>query len=876
MSTDGLGVTIDESSRPRGDTLPSASAYGEVGATPALPSPRRILSPPTGPVSAPAVPTAAPWVAPIPTAEALLLDGDDDDDEWREGTELDPAARRAPEVRGRTPGGRLPTSLQVITALRLAKVRSGERFGRYALFGMVGAGGMAEVRLAYEELDGGEVRPCVVKRIAPPHRDDAEFREMFREEARVGRLLGHANVVEMFDAGELDGVPYIAFELVDGITLAHLDRLHEPGPLPVPVVVEVAQEIARALAYAHELRGEDGQPLGLVHRDMSPQNVLIARDGRVKLADFGIARFAGRAHETQAGLIKGKMRYLAPEQFQMVPLDGRTDLFSLGVVMAELLTGRTLFPASIFVVQNASALLRDRLGAARVPPDLIELIVRMAAERREDRPDRAAVVARALGTVRAGLPRQPTLQSHLDAALAGLPGLEDGVLGGRNRRPMERALSSFVEPTPAVRSAGLDGDTAEDPPPYPTAIGLMFPELFGPAVGARGDSLLHEPLDERRPADATQRMAGGQTADSQRYWLESTVPSRDRDMPERVRGQPLPPMPEPPSLLPADETPLPSSALRLRGTSPLSVTESAAPTQRAPSARGADDPDETSRSLPRIPAPDFATAPEPPAAAAGSSPPDRALPPPPVLGLSAEMDALPLLRRKGGALPALPAEGLFPTTERSAPPTDEDVVGTQPMPSRARLTDFLESGDADGTQPMPSRAELSDFLESNDADGTQPMPSRAQLADFLSESARRPSGTPEAPGVDATELAVPTEAQRAASEAAERLVSTAPLPPRSAVAFAMRAAPSVPAAGAPVPGAAPGRDDDPSRTQPMPPPAMRAMLAPTPVSLTEEAASATREVGATRAPRRVPWLLLLLVAASVGGATVAALRYWFR
>lgn len=210
-----------------------------------------------------------------------------------------------------------------------------QSFGRFTLGPAVGSGGMAEVRLGYEHRPDGTTRPTVIKRIAGTYLGQQKYQEMFREEVRLSRLLRHPNIVEAYEDGVEAGVPYIVFELIDGVTAADLKKLG--GKIPVSVALELAEGVLMGLEYAHQLANDRGQALALVHRDISPQNILISRRGEVKIVDFGIARFEGREHMTMAGEVKGKMRYMAPEQLAEKPLDGKTDLFALGIVLGELL-----------------------------------------------------------------------------------------------------------------------------------------------------------------------------------------------------------------------------------------------------------------------------------------------------------------------------------------------------------------------------------------------------------------------------------------------------------------------------------------------------------------------------------------------------------
>lgn len=218
-----------------------------------------------------------------------------------------------------------------------------ESFGRYELVKLVGSGGMAFVHLARQLGPEGFVKPCVLKRIAPEARRHDSVRRMFLEEARISALLNHPNIVQTFDYGAVDGVPYMALELIDGVNLAQFCRTLAKRRrwLPVRPAVDICLKLLDALQYAHEMTDLDGRPLHLVHRDVSPQNTLLSRQGVVKLADFGIARHDARDTQTRIGeSAKGKPGYMAPEQAMGENVDGRADLFSVGILLTELVSAR--------------------------------------------------------------------------------------------------------------------------------------------------------------------------------------------------------------------------------------------------------------------------------------------------------------------------------------------------------------------------------------------------------------------------------------------------------------------------------------------------------------------------------------------------------
>jgi hypothetical protein len=203
---------------------------------------------------------------------------------------------------------------------------------RYELGPVLGQGGMARV---HQGVDRQLDRRVAIKVLAPPFDRDGEFVERFRREARAAAGLSHPNIVAVFDSGSDDGTHFIVTELVEGETLA--DRLRHGGPMPPADAVAVAVDVARALAAAHAL--------GLIHRDIKPGNVMLLPDGRVKVVDFGIARAAGSDTLTHTGVVLGSTAYLSPEQAGGQPVDERADLYSLGCVLYEMLTGRVPFSA---------------------------------------------------------------------------------------------------------------------------------------------------------------------------------------------------------------------------------------------------------------------------------------------------------------------------------------------------------------------------------------------------------------------------------------------------------------------------------------------------------------------------------------------------
>jgi serine/threonine-protein kinase len=218
-------------------------------------------------------------------------------------------------------------------------------FGKYRLVEPIASGGMADVWRAELRGAAGVVKEVALKLVRGEHEERSDFVRMFVEEARLASRLGHANVVQVFEFDQVDGRYYIAMELVRGLHLGRVaERARELGiRFGVPRVLQVGVDVARGLAHAHRL-SEAGLPLGVVHRDVSPHNVLLSFEGEVKLTDFGIARAMHRAGLSSPGTIKGKAAYMAPEQARGDgAVDARADVFSLGVILWELCTGRRLF-----------------------------------------------------------------------------------------------------------------------------------------------------------------------------------------------------------------------------------------------------------------------------------------------------------------------------------------------------------------------------------------------------------------------------------------------------------------------------------------------------------------------------------------------------
>ncbi|MEM1034564.1 MAG: serine/threonine-protein kinase [Myxococcota bacterium] len=224
------------------------------------------------------------------------------------------------------------------------------QFGKYTLLRPLAAGGMAKVYLAIQRAVAGFEKLVVIKRILPELARDPGFVEMLLTEARTAATLNHPNVVQTFDVGEVEGTYFIAMEHIDGEDIRSIVRAMKRGSVtefPLEHTLQIVLGVCAGLSYAHGQRDLEGRPLEIVHRDISPQNILVTFTGDVKIVDFGIAKTseAAMGEETKAGQLKGKVPYMSPEQARGNPIDGRSDIFSVGIMLFELTTGRRLFKA---------------------------------------------------------------------------------------------------------------------------------------------------------------------------------------------------------------------------------------------------------------------------------------------------------------------------------------------------------------------------------------------------------------------------------------------------------------------------------------------------------------------------------------------------
>jgi hypothetical protein len=266
----------------------------------------------------------------------------------------------------------------------MSSVTSGAgRIGNYQLVARIASGGMAEIHVA-RGVAADAAPVAVVKRLLPEHLVDPDYVEMFVDEGRITAALDHPNVVRMFQAGFEAGVPFLAMEYLHGVDLRTLMRTaHQHGaPLPLPLALLIVRGICAGLHHAHEATTTEGQPMEVVHRDVSPQNVLVTFDGAVKIVDFGIAKSRVRVHQTRAGALKGKVPYMAPEQIRGSALDRRTDVYAAGVILYELAVGRRPYVVrgEDAEPQGEFSLMMAIVGHEVVPPTAVSVEVPAALD----------------------------------------------------------------------------------------------------------------------------------------------------------------------------------------------------------------------------------------------------------------------------------------------------------------------------------------------------------------------------------------------------------------------------------------------------------------------------------------------------------------
>jgi len=353
-----------------------------------------------------------------------------------------------------------------------------ERLGKYELVKRIAVGGMGEIFLARERGVAGFDRMVVVKRLLPDYTDNPDLVNLFIDEARIAAHLSHPNIVHIHDFGREADSYYLTMEYVAGHNLLKIAERAERTEQPLSIVmsVHIIAEMARGLDAAHRAKDADGIPLGIVHRDISPHNVLVSYGGDVKLMDFGIAKASNKHHRTEAGVIRGKLSYMSPEQANGDELDARSDIFSTGIVLYELTTGVSLFDGD-----NAAQTIRMVLEKEIPSP-------------REVDPDYP-------------------------------PALEGIVMGALERRPSDR-IASAEELASSLRAfLAMRGETVE-----PDELGAFVRQLFPKDLGELSDEELSAGTSSYSPTreiDGTQPLAAETSASADPFGSTPDATSLD-------------------------------------------------------------------------------------------------------------------------------------------------------------------------------------------------------------------------------------------------------------------------------------------------------------------------------------------------------------
>jgi serine/threonine-protein kinase len=433
-------------------------------------------------------------------------------------------------------------------------------FGKYRLLEPLASGGMADVWRAEVTGAAGVVKEVALKLVRGEHAARSDFVRMFVEEARLASRLGHANVVQVFEFDEVEGRYYIAMELVRGRDLGRVvERARERGlRIGLARAVQIGVEVARGLSYAHRL-AEGGRPLGVVHRDVSPHNVLVSFEGEVKLTDFGIARAMHRAGLSAPGTIKGKAAYMAPEQARGEAVDARADVFSLGVVLWELCAGRRLFVrdgdlATLEAVRSGTPISPPSAWNEAVPPALDRAILGALERDAALRTGSAQELGAALASVLLEITRAPQdvdlrelMHRLFDgeiAALAQPPALEP-----------TRVRSPPVAAEPVARFAAGAG-TGDEAPTLTAAApgkgrGLRWAGLAAAGVLAGAAGVALAPRAGREPAPAPAADVAANAPPPLHAPPPAVAPPPPSPAAQVTQGHPLPDgLPEAPSHAP--------------------------------------------------------------------------------------------------------------------------------------------------------------------------------------------------------------------------------------------------------------------------------------------------------------------------------------
>jgi len=410
-------------------------------------------------------------------------------------------------------------------------------FGKYTLFERIGRGGMADVFKARVQGPAGFERIFVVKRILPHLSDDPVFTRMFIDEAKLAARLNHPNIVQVFELGSVDNEYFMSMEYVRGRDLAETMRTlwARVGPPRPELVAYVGREMCRALAYAHDFTADDGTRLGMIHRDISPSNVMLSSDGAVKILDFGIAKALGgdKDESTKTGTLKGKFAYMAPEQTVSNEIDRRIDIFATGIVLHEILTGRRLFKGENDLQTIEKVRQCDvpppSLHNPLCPPEMDNIVLRALAKNPLERFQSASEMADALDDIVHAARFQPTQLAQLMGSLFPADtGVEARSSSSQRSQPGTGSVSPSRSNTSALRlmaaashsTPGRANSTTV--PPVPPARTGSLPRMGGPTPVVPPPipdiNLRRKPLLARK---ATWAVVGLTLLAGGVYWMQS-------------------------------------------------------------------------------------------------------------------------------------------------------------------------------------------------------------------------------------------------------------------------------------------------------------------------------------------------------------------
>jgi serine/threonine-protein kinase len=473
-------------------------------------------------------------------------------------------------------------------------VGAGRTLGRYELLVPIAEGGMASVWAARMKGQRGFQKIVAIKQMRPELTDDPNFETMFLDEASLVSRLRHPNLAEILDLGEEEDVLYQVMEFVDGEPLNRLLR-QSRGGIPVPLAVRIVKEASSGLHMAHELRDEDGNYVNLVHRDVSLQNVLVTYDGVTKVIDFGVAKALSNLQKTNVGQVKGKVPYMSPEQAVGEPLDRRTDIFALGIVLYQLLTGKHPFRGdsdleTIMRICDTAPVQPPSIHNKLIPPELDALVGKALAKHRSARFATMSEMQRALEVV---------LPADQQASSEDVARFMQKHLGDRGEK---RRLSIQEAGRALDQAAVLAGGPKTIPPPVSsrgrtqtlspsarvTAENVATMADF-PGVGPRASNALAPPpvpsarslgLDIKTPPGAYP-VATPPPPSARSLGLETPAPTSARPLsipppPPSARSQP-PPLPGSPEYRPNRTVPPPVSGTRPTGSPMTRTNPSGAP-----------------------------------------------------------------------------------------------------------------------------------------------------------------------------------------------------------------------------------------------------------------------------------------------------------